>query len=121
MGCCGRKGSGSPMQAARCMLAGPHSTSQTQPNLLHLPPTLTLPPGNSLGVLGLLFASFESFAAYLANGQIPDEANTLVAGAATGAVYRSVRGPRQAAAAAVVGTAGSALLLAARKFVNPGL
>jgi len=72
-------------------------------------------------VLGLLFASFESFAGYMANGQIPDEANTLLAGGATGALYRSVRGPRQAAAAAVVGTAASAVLLAARKFINPGL
>lgn len=77
--------------------------------------------GNALGVLGLLFASFESFAGYMTNGQVPDEANTLLAGAATGGVYRSVRGPRQAAAAAVVGTAGAAALLAARKFVSPGL
>lgn len=53
--------------------------------------------------------------------QIPDEGNTLMAGAATGMLYRSVRGPKQAAAAAVVGTAGAAALLAARKFINPGL
>lgn len=84
-------------------------------------PLLRLPAGNALGVLGLLFASFESFSGYLANGQVPDEVNTLAAGAATGALYRSVRGPKQAAAAAVVGTAGAGLLLAARKFVNPGL
>lgn len=135
--------------------------------------------GNALGVLGLLFASFESFAGYMTNGQVPDEVrrprtrrrlraappsqpcfsdivwnvcpdlgtaprllwpaaspphplveplfrlvlqvNTLAAGAATGMLYRSVRGPRQAAAATVVGTAGAALLLAGRKFVNPGL
>lgn len=44
-----------------------------------------------------------------------------MAGAATGALYRSVRGPRQAAAAAVVGTAGAATLLAARRFISPGL
>ncbi len=29
--------------------------------------------GNALGVLGLLFASFESFAGYMTNGQVPDE------------------------------------------------
>lgn len=52
--------------------------------------------------------------------QIPDEANTLLAGAGTGLVYRSVRGPRQAAAAAVVGTIGAAMLLGARTVV-PGL
>lgn len=49
------------------------------------------------------------------------QVNTLAAGAATGMLYRSVRGPRQAAAATVVGTAGAALLLAGRKFINPGL
>lgn len=77
--------------------------------------------GNSLGVLGLLFASFESFIGYMADGQVPDEACTLGAGALTGAMYRSVRGPKQAAAAAAVGTIGAALLLSGRKFINPGL
>jgi hypothetical protein len=79
------------------------------------------PAGNSLGVLGLLFASFESLSGYLTNGQVPDEANTLIAGAATGVLYRSVRGPQQAAAAIVTGSAAAGLLLVARKFINPGL
>jgi hypothetical protein len=77
--------------------------------------------GNALGVLGLMFASFESFSGYMTNGQLPDEFNTVAAGAATGALYRSVRGPRQVAAAAVVGAVGGAALLAGRRFINPGL
>ena len=68
-----------------------------------------------------MFASLESFTGYLQDGMLPDEVNTLLAGAGTGAIYRSVRGPSQAAAAAVVGTFAASALLAARKFIAPGL
>lgn len=103
-------------------LAGVESSQRLRLNqLLNTSGKMGRGAGNALGVLGLLFASFESFSGYMTNGQVPDEANTLAAGAATGALYRSVRGPRQAAAAAVVGTAGAAALLAARRFINPGL
>ena len=77
--------------------------------------------GNSLGVVGLMFSSSESFLRAMNDGVLPDETATLGAGALTGAVYRSVRGPRQAAAAAAVGTLGGAALLAARKLINGGL
>jgi import inner membrane translocase subunit TIM23 len=77
--------------------------------------------GNALGVAGLLFASGESLLRHLADGAVPDAVPTLAAGAATGAVYRSVRGPRQAAAAAAVGALAAGALLAGRSFVNPGL
>ncbi|KDD75902.1 hypothetical protein H632_c445p0 [Helicosporidium sp. ATCC 50920] len=77
--------------------------------------------GNALGVLGLLFASSESFLGYLNDGALPEQSPTLAAGALTGALYRSVRGPRQAAAAAAVGTLAATGLLAARAFVNSGL
>lgn len=77
--------------------------------------------GNALGTLGLMFASFESFLRYVNDRAVPDEVGSLAAGAATGALFRSVRGPRQAAAAAAVGTVGAAGLLAARRFINPGL
>ncbi|PSC70793.1 chlorophyllide a oxygenase [Micractinium conductrix] len=108
--------------SAPVALAGVESSQRLRLNqLLNTSGKMGRGAGNALGVLGLLFASFESFSGYLTNGQVPDEANTLIAGAATGTLYRSVRGPRQAAAAAVVGTAGAAALLAARKFVNPGL
>lgn len=78
-------------------------------------------PGNALGALGLFFAGFESLGSYLNDGAVPDELVTLGAGAATGAIYRSVRGPRQAIAAGALGMLGAGTLLAARKFVSSGL
>jgi hypothetical protein len=114
----GRPGNAPPSPAMPWSAAGRTGSSRSAHPA---PRSWPCPAGNALGVLGLLFASFESFAGYLSNGQLPDEANTLAAGAATGALYRSVRGPRQAAAAAVVGAAGGAALLAARKLINPGL
>lgn len=77
--------------------------------------------GNALGVVGLMFASSESFLRHLNDGMVPDEVPTLGAGALTGAVYRSVRGPRQAAAAAAVGVFAASALLGARRFINSGL
>ena len=77
--------------------------------------------GNALGVVGLLFSSSESLFRHLSDGQLPDELSTVGAGIATGGLYRSVRGPRQAAAAAAVGALASSALLGARKFVNGGL
>ncbi len=79
------------------------------------------PAGNSLGVLGLFFASFESLLGHLADGQVPDEAVTVGAGAATGALFRSVRGPRQALVAGALGSVGGGLLVAARTYINRGL
>ena len=109
----------------RLVRSSPPCPASSQPVAPRLAINFTHPPthpaGNSLGVLGLLFASFESFIGYMADGQIPEDANTLLAGAATGALYRSVRGPRQAVAAAAVGTIASSVLLAGRKFINPGL
>ena len=94
-------------------------------SVLHLPleisPSVLCPAGNSLGVLGLFFASFESLMGHLADGQVPDEAVTVGAGAATGALFRSVRGPRQALVAGALGSAGGALLVAARTYINRGL
>lgn len=77
--------------------------------------------GNSLGALGLFFASCESLLTHVNDRRVPDEAATVGAGAMTGALFRSVRGPRQAAAAAAVGTVGAATLLAARSYINHGL
>jgi mitochondrial import inner membrane translocase subunit TIM23 len=77
--------------------------------------------GNALGVVGLFFASSESFLRHLNDDLVPDEFATVGAGALTGGLYRSVRGPRQAAAAAVVGTLAGSALLAGRKFFNAGL
>lgn len=77
--------------------------------------------GNSLGVLGLFFAASESGIDKLADGQIPDAMVTMLAGATTGAVFRSARGPRTAAVAGGVGMAAAGLLVVARKTIASGL
>lgn len=77
--------------------------------------------GNALGVVGLMFSSSESFLRHMNDGRLPEDAATVGAGALTGALYRSVRGPRQAAAAAAVGALAAALLLGARRNINSGL
>jgi import inner membrane translocase subunit TIM23 len=77
--------------------------------------------GNALGVLGLLFSSSESFYYYMNDRILPEDLMTVAAGATTGAIYRSVRGPRQALAAGAVGSIGGILLLGARTFISAGL
>lgn len=77
--------------------------------------------GNALGVLGLLFSSSESFYYYMNDRILPEDLMTVAAGGTTGAIYRSVRGPRQALAAGAVGSIGGLLLLGARKFISSGL
>lgn len=68
-----------------------------------------------------MFAATESFGNYMSDGVVPSEVVTLAAGASAGALYRSVRGPRQAAAAAAVGALGAGALILARKTISRGL
>jgi import inner membrane translocase subunit TIM23 len=77
--------------------------------------------GNALGVLGLVFSSSESLYYYLNDRILPEDLMTVAAGATTGMIYRSVRGPRQALAAGAVGSIFGTLLLGLRAFVSPGL
>lgn len=51
--------------------------------------------GNSLGVLGLFYSSFESLTGYMRDEH--DSLNSIVAAGCTGALYKSVSGPRAAA------------------------
>ena len=75
--------------------------------------------GNSVGVMGLYFSSSESvLLSQLERQGIPDAVSTLGAGFLTGALYRVSRGPRPAAVAGVVGSAGAGLLLVGRSFVS---
>lgn len=75
-----------------------------------------------MGTLGLFFAAAESLGGYLNDGEVvPPELCTLAAGATTGALYRSVRGPRQAAAAGALGLLGAGILVVARKTISSGL
>lgn len=77
--------------------------------------------GNSLGVLGLLFSSTESMYYHVNDARLPDDLMTIAAGATTGAIFRSVRGPKQAVAAAALGSMAGTILLGARKYVSSGL
>lgn len=77
--------------------------------------------GNSLGVLGLFFAASESGIDKLSDGRIPDAMVTMLAGASTGALFRSARGVKTAAVAGGVGMAAAGLLVVARKTIASGL
>lgn len=108
--------------AAPVAIAGVQTTQRLRLNqLLNTSGKLGRSAGNSLGILGLLFASFESLYGYVNDGFLPDESATLGAGATTGALYRSVRGPRQAAAAGAIGLVAASSLLAGRRYINKGL
>lgn len=51
--------------------------------------------GNTLGVLGLFYASIESLSGYIREEH--DSLNSIIAGGGTGALFKSVSGPRAAA------------------------
>jgi len=89
--------------------------------LLNSAGSLAKPAGNGAGILGLYFASIES--ALVHNVDVPgapEAAYTVAAGAASGALFRSPRGPRQALAAGVVGAAAG-VGIAALRTVFPSL
>lgn len=102
-------------------IAGVDSSRLRVNQLLNTSGKLGRGAGNALGVLGLFFASFESLLGYANDGLLPDELVTVVAGGGTGSLFRSVRGPRQAAVAGVLGLAGGSVLVAARRYINRGL
>mmetsp|Transcript_37003 Transcript_37003/g.82260 ORF Transcript_37003/g.82260 Transcript_37003/m.82260 type:complete len:263 (-) Transcript_37003:610-1398(-) len=77
------------------------------------------PWGCGAGILGMYFACFESLL-YDNLDQLPESVNSVLAGALTGALFRSPRGPRQAAAAAVVGSVGGLGMIGLRQ-VFPSL
>ncbi|GBF94438.1 mitochondrial import inner membrane translocase subunit-like [Raphidocelis subcapitata] len=66
-------------------------------------------------ILGLYFASFESYVYHAADGRVPDGACTAAAGFLTAALFRSPRGPKSASVAGLVGAAATAGLHAARQ------
>lgn len=79
------------------------------------------PFGNSCGIVGLYFASLESFLCNMVDlPGIPDAVNTVAAGAIAGGLFRAPRGPRQATAAMVVGAVGGGTIAALRN-VFPSL
>ncbi|XP_072961334.1 mitochondrial import inner membrane translocase subunit TIM23-2-like [Typha angustifolia] len=72
--------------------------------------------GNSMGVLGLIFAGLESGIS-VATG---DEGvmSTVVAGLGTGAVYKAASGPRSAAVAGAIGGLAAGIAVAGKHVVK---
>jgi len=69
--------------------------------------------GNSLGVLGLIFAGLESGMTYARDTD--DLVNSAVAGLGTGAIYKAAAGPRSAAIAGAVGGIAAAVAVAGKR------
>lgn len=72
--------------------------------------------GNSLGVLGLIFAGMESGLIYLRDSD--DLLNTVAAGLGTGAIYRAAGGLRSAAIAGAIGGITAAAAVAGKQAVK---
>ncbi|KAJ0014761.1 mitochondrial import inner membrane translocase subunit TIM23-1-like [Pistacia vera] len=72
--------------------------------------------GNSLGVLGLIFAGLESGLVSLRDKD--DLLNTVVAGLGTGAIYRAAGGVRSAAIAGAIGGVTAAAAVAGKQAVK---
>lgn len=72
--------------------------------------------GNSLGVLGLIFAGLESGVIQLRGHD--DLLNTVVAGLGTGALYKAAAGPRSAAIAGAIGGIAAAAAVAGKQAVK---
>lgn len=85
--------------------------------LLNSAGALARPFGNSCGILGLFFAGLESYLANQLDSRFPDAAVTIMAGAVSAGLFRSPRGPRQAAVAAGVGAVGGAGLAFLRTMI----
>ncbi|KAJ7978094.1 Mitochondrial import inner membrane translocase subunit TIM23-like protein [Quillaja saponaria] len=72
--------------------------------------------GNSLGVLGLIFAGLESGIIHLRGTD--DLLNSVVAGLGTGALYRAAAGPRSAAIAGAIGGITAAAAVGGKQAVK---
>ncbi|KAK7269228.1 hypothetical protein RIF29_21946 [Crotalaria pallida] len=69
--------------------------------------------GNSLGVLGLIFAGLESGMNHYRGRD--DLVNSAIAGLGTGALYRAAAGPRSAAIAGAIGGLSAAAAVAGKQ------
>lgn len=69
--------------------------------------------GNTLGILGLLYAGFESTASHYRGTD--DMLNTVIAGLGTGVMYKAAAGPRTAAIAGALGGVAAAGLAAGKQ------
>lgn len=72
--------------------------------------------GNSLGVVGLIFAGLESGMVYMRGND--DILNSVVAGLGTGALYRAAAGPRSAAIAGAIGGLAAGAAVAGKQAIK---
>lgn len=72
--------------------------------------------GNSLGILGLIFAGLESGVIQLRGTD--DVLNSIVAGLGTGALYKAASGPRSAAIAGAIGGIAAAAAVGGKQAVK---
>ncbi|KAL5566245.1 hypothetical protein UlMin_029409 [Ulmus minor] len=72
--------------------------------------------GNTLGVLGLIFAGLESGFIHFRGRD--DLLNTVAAGLGTGALYKAASGPRSAAIAGAIGGIAAAAAVAGKQAVK---
>ncbi|CAL9219611.1 unnamed protein product [Arabidopsis halleri] len=73
--------------------------------------------GNCLGSIGLMFAAMESGVTYLRDGD-DSSLTTVIAGLATGVLYRAASGPRSAVVAGAVGGVTALAAVAGRRIVK---
>ncbi|KAF8397148.1 hypothetical protein HHK36_016055 [Tetracentron sinense] len=72
--------------------------------------------GNSLGVVGLIFAGLESGIIHLRGTD--DLLNSVVAGLGTGALYKAASGPRSAAVAGAIGGLAAGVAVAGKQAIK---
>eukprot|EP00262_Sarcandra_glabra_P011277 TRINITY_DN2709_c0_g1_i1.p1 TRINITY_DN2709_c0_g1~~TRINITY_DN2709_c0_g1_i1.p1 ORF type:complete len:184 (-),score=15.21 TRINITY_DN2709_c0_g1_i1:65-616(-) len=73
--------------------------------------------GNSLGIVGLIFAGLESGIVAARDGT-DDLMNSVVAGLGTGALYKAASGPRSAAVAGAIGGLAAGIAVAGKQAVK---
>lgn len=76
--------------------------------------------GNTFGILGLFYAVFESFAQSRLDHTIPDDISSVLAGVATGAIYRAAAGPRSIAVGSAMGGMAALALVMSKNAVQSG-
>ncbi|XP_057961517.1 mitochondrial import inner membrane translocase subunit TIM23-1 [Malania oleifera] len=72
--------------------------------------------GNSLGIVGLIFAGLESGIIHMRGSD--DVLNSVMAGLGTGALYRAAAGPRSAAIAGAIGGLAAGAAVASKQAIK---
>ena len=77
--------------------------------------------GNTFGILGLFYAVSESFAqSKLDQLSVPDDFSSVLAGVATGALYRAAAGPKSMAVGSAMGGIAALALVMSKNALSSG-